>query len=398
MSTVFSRATQGLAADHGRGARWCLLLAAALLGAWGAWCGLARLTVYAVTDTARLEVAHAVSPVEAPVDGRVVATHLALGREVQVGETLIELEAETQRLQRQEERTRLVALTQQLTALRAEVATASQALTEARQAAQVALGEARAQFQEALVRVQFAAEEATRSTRLHVRGFLAEVDMLRLQAEAQRRQAAATSLRLAVERLQREQQTRQSDRQAQLERLQREITQMAGQRTTVAATLERLDHELERRHIRAPVTGRLGEVTPLHIGTFVKAGDRLAAVVPSGSLKVVADFLPAVALGRVQTGQTARLRLDSFPWAQYGSLVTIVSSVASEIRDGRVRVELTVPPQPTARLPLQHGLPGTLEVEVEQATPAALVLRAAGQLLAKPRTWLASEAENTGEP
>jgi membrane fusion protein (multidrug efflux system) len=201
-----------------------------------------------------------------------------------------------------------------------------------------------------------------------------------------------------VERLQREQQTRQSDRQAQLERLQREITQMAGQRTTVAATLERLDHELERRHIRAPVTGRLGEVTPLHIGTFVKAGDRLAAVVPSGSLKVVADFLPAVALGRVQTGQTARLRLDSFPWAQYGSLVTIVSSVASEIRDGRVRVELTVPPQPTARLPLQHGLPGTLEVEVEQATPAALVLRAAGQLLAKPRTWLASEAENTGEP
>ena len=131
---------------------------------------------------------------------------------------------------------------------------------------------------------------------------------------------------------------------------------------------------------------------------FVKAGDKLAAVVPAGSLKVVADFLPAVALGRVQAGQPARLRLDSFPWAQYGSLVTTVSSVASEIRDGRVRVELTVSSQPTARLPLQHGLPGTLEVEVEQATPATLVLRAAGQLLAKPRTWLASDGGNTGEP
>jgi membrane fusion protein (multidrug efflux system) len=398
MSTVFSRTTQSLAADHGRGARWGLLLAAALLGAWGAWCGLARLTVYAVTDTARLEVAHAVAPIETPVDGRVVATNLVLGREVQAGEGLIELETETQRLQRQEERTRLAALTQQLAALRTEVGAASQALTEAQQAAQVAVDEARAQFQEALVRAQFATEEATRAARLHARGFLAEVDLLRLQAEAQRRQAAASSLQLAVERLQREQQMRQSDRKVQLERLQREITQLEGQRTTITATLERLAHELERRHIRAPVAGRLGEVTPLQIGTFVKAGDRLAAVVPAGSLKVVADFLPAVALGRVQAGQPARLRLDSFPWAQYGSLVATVASVASEVREGRVRVELTVPPQPTVRLHLQHGLPGTLEVEVERATPATLVLRAAGQLLAQPRTWLASGDGNAREP
>jgi membrane fusion protein (multidrug efflux system) len=321
-----------------------------------------------------------------------------LGREVQAGEGLIELETETQRLQRQEERTRLAALTQQLAALRTEVGAASQALTEAQQAAQVAVDEARAQFQEALVRAQFATEEATRAARLHARGFLAEVDLLRLQAEAQRRQAAASSLQLAVERLQREQQMRQSDRKVQLERLQREITQLEGQRTTITATLERLAHELERRHIRAPVAGRLGEVTPLQIGTFVKAGDRLAAVVPAGSLKVVADFLPAVALGRVQAGQPARLRLDSFPWAQYGSLVATVASVASEVREGRVRVELTVPPQPTVRLPLQHGLPGTLEVEVEQATPATLVLRAAGQLLAQPRTWLASGDGNAREP
>ena len=67
--------------------------------------------------------------------------------------------------------------------------------------------------------------------------------------------------------------------------------------------------------------------------------------------------LPAVALGR-RAGQPARLRLDSFPWTQYGSLATTVSRVASEVRDGRVRVELTVASEPPARLPLQHGLRG----------------------------------------
>jgi len=59
MATVFSRATQALTEDHGRGARRDIFLAAALLGVWGAWGCLARLAVYAVTDTARLEVARA---------------------------------------------------------------------------------------------------------------------------------------------------------------------------------------------------------------------------------------------------------------------------------------------------------------------------------------------------
>jgi multidrug resistance efflux pump len=398
MATVFSRATQALTEDHGRRSRWGIFVAAALLGVWATWGCLGRLAVYAVTDTARLEVERAVYPIETPVDGRVVATHLALGREVQVGDALVELETETQRLQREEEHTRLAALTSQHEALRVEVATTAQALTEAQQAALVALDEARAQFQEALARAQFATEEAARLTRLHARGLLAELDLLRVQAEAQRRQAATSSLQLAIERLQREQQTRQSDRKAQLQRLKREITHLEGQRTTVAATLERLAHEMERRHIRAPVAGRLGEVATLQIGMFVKAGDKLGAVVPAGSLTVVAEFLPAVALGRVQTGQPARLRFDSFPWTQYGSLATTVSRVASEVRDGRVRVELTVASEPQVRLPLQHGLRGTVEVEVEQATPATLVLRAAGQLLARPQAWLESRDGNTREP
>jgi membrane fusion protein (multidrug efflux system) len=332
------------------------------------------------------------------VDGRVVVTHLALGREVQGGEVLVELEAESQRLQHEEEHTRLAALTRQHEALRVEVATTVQALTEAQQAARIALDEARAQFQEALGRAQFAAEEATRSTRLHARGLLAELDLLRLQAEAQRRQAAAHSLRLAIDRLQREQQTRQSDRKAQLDRLKRESTHLEGQRTTMTATLERLAHETARRHVRAPVAGRLGEVATLQIGTFVKAGDKLGAVVPAGSLMAVAEFLPAEALGRVRTGQPARLRLDSFPWTQYGSLATTVRNVASEVRDGRVRVELTLVTQPPARLPLQHGLRGTVEVEVEQAAPATLVLRAAGHLLTTPRTWRASRDGNREAP
>jgi membrane fusion protein (multidrug efflux system) len=75
-----------------------------------------------------------------------------------------------------------------------------------------------------------------------------------------------------------------------------------------------------------------------------------------------------------------------------------VSNVASEVRDGRVRVELAMAAPQAARMPLQHGLRGTVEVEVEQAAPATLVLRAAGQLLARPRAWLEARDGKTEQP
>jgi membrane fusion protein (multidrug efflux system) len=72
-----------------------------------------------------------------------------------------------------------------------------------------------------------------------------------------------------------------------------------------------------------------------------------------------------------------------------------VSSVGSEIRGGRVRVELAVRPNPASPIPLQHGLPGAVEVEVERLAPVSLVLRAAGRLVAGPGSALSSQAPRT---
>jgi membrane fusion protein (multidrug efflux system) len=75
------------------------------------------------------------------------------------------------------------------------------------------------------------------------------------------------------------------------------------------------------------------------------------------------------------------LRLDGFPWAQYGSLGATVSQVGSEVRGGRVRVELLLDAHSASRIPRQHGLPGSVEVQVESLSPAALALRAAGRMI-----------------
>lgn len=126
-----------------------VLLVVGLLGAWIAWFLGAEVALYAVSKTARLEISQATHPVEAPVAGRVVASHLILGQEVQGGDVLIELEATALQLQREEEQARLNALAPQLAALHTAIAAEEQALREARHAARVAIDESRARHREA---------------------------------------------------------------------------------------------------------------------------------------------------------------------------------------------------------------------------------------------------------
>lgn len=388
---MFPHSLRTLAADGFRRSLWGYILVAIFLGGWGAWFLRARVAVYAVTEAARLEIAQAAHPIAAPVAGRVALTHLVVGQEVQAGAVLVELEADAQRLELEEAQARHAAFATQLSALRKEIAAEEEARREEGQAAQRALEEARARHHEAEVAAQAAEEEAALFTRLQARDLAAQLDLLRSKAEARKRRAAADTLRLAVGRLEGEQRTRERERRVRLERLTREITRLEGELATAAATNARLAHAIEQRRIRAPIGGRLGEVANLRIGAVVHEGDILGAVVPPGDLRVVAQFLPSTALGRLRPGQPARVRLEGFPWAQFGSLAATVARVANEARDGRIRVELSLQRDPASPIPLQHGLPGTVEVEVERAAPATLVLRAVGKRLGAPTGALGAE-------
>jgi len=86
-------------------------------------------------------------------------------------------------------------------------------------------------------------------------------------------------------------------------------------------------------------------------------------------------------MGRIQPGQPAVIRLDGFPSSQYGSLAATVTTVAGEVKDGRVRVELQMLRNQVSTIPLQHGLPGAVEVEVKKISPMMLALQALEKIL-----------------
>ncbi len=174
---------------------------------------------------------------------------------------------------------------------------------------------------------------------------------------------------------------RQDEQQAEAATLQGEIDSLSSDLEAAWAGVSRKELQVERAQLRAPVDGVLGAMDGLGVGSAVAEGAEIATVVPVGDLKVIARFAPEDAVGRVVAGQPARLRLTGFPWTQYGVLDATVSGVASEARDGLIVVELDPVEDPASNLPLQHALPGQVEVEVERVSPATLALRLAGGLI-----------------
>lgn len=374
MSIAFSRSMRLFELPDFRGPLLSITIAVVVLGSWFVWALRARVSLYEVADTASLEVEHAVYPIEAQVSGRVVRNNLVLGEHVNAGQVLIELDDSSERLQLAEEQTHPLARESQVAALRAEIAAGEKALDEARQTASAALDQARAQLREAEEAARFAHVEEDRLSPLRASGVISELEFLRLKSETQKRDATAASARLAVVKLDQEHRTIERDREAQLERLRSEIARIESQMFTEQATIKRMEHEIGIRRIAAPVSGQIGELTEQHPGTFIQAGAKLGAIIPEGGLKIVADFPADSALGRIKPGQPALLRLHGFPWGQYGSLAATVSMVAGEAKDGRVRVELQMLRDQVAAIPLQHGLPGTIEIEVRKVSPLMLVL------------------------
>jgi membrane fusion protein (multidrug efflux system) len=158
-----------------------------------------------------------------------------------------------------------------------------------------------------------------------------------------------------------------------------DVTKLQAEAATSSANIQRLEYELEKRHIRAPVSGTLTECATLRPGAHISEGQQIGTIVPSSAVQVVAEFTPSAALGKIRPGQNATVKLQGFPWAQFGTLSARVSRGAGHIRDGNIRVALAVTAPAHSRLPLKHGLPGSVEIEVERVTPALLLLRSAGQ-------------------
>lgn len=382
MPTTFSNSMRALQADGFRFSNLGIVLAAALLLGGGAWFFIAKVTVYEVTPDMRVEVANRVRPVKSPIPGEVVTSNLFGGREVKVGDVLLHLDAEKQQRELEVTRARIAGLPDQRSALEDQLAGIREARGAARTAAEKGIEEAQARFREAGIALAKLEEDRKRFARGNRTGAVSGAKLAEAVAAVEGQKEVLTGLQSEIGKLRASQQEKERGAEAAEAGLRRQIASLDGELATAQANENRLLLEIERRTIVARVDGRLSSVADLKTGAVIEAGDEIASILPVGNLQAVAYFEPLASLGRIRPGQAARLRMDAFPWAQYGSISAKVTFVSEEPRDGRIRVELEVAPDSAPRIPLKHGMPGQVEIEIEKVSPAQLLLRAVGKLVA----------------
>lgn len=384
MAITFSKSMRSLNADRGVRALWSVLLAAIILGAWVFWLLSAHVGLYETSRSARLEVERAAHPVEAQCAGRVADNRMNVGQVVSVGDVLLLLDATALELELAEVRSVIAGTEGQLAAIRQQLVAQERAVAQDRESSARSVEEARARHAEAQAAELYATEQARHVAELAAKGNAPDIENRLAHAEAAQRTAAAEAARISVNRLQSELQTRELERTTEQAALQREEQQLRGALASSLAMITRLEHQIDVRRIRAPIAGVVAEAAPIVVGGYIKEGDRVGAILPPGGMKVVAQFAPSAALGRIAPGQPARVRLDGFPWSRYGSLTARVAQVSGEVREGLVHVELRLDAQASSAIPVQHGLPGVVEIEVNRLSPAALILQTAGMRASSP--------------
>jgi membrane fusion protein (multidrug efflux system) len=355
------------------------------------WSVAAQVPVMKVSSQGRIEPHNAVYRLEPPAAGRVVRSLLNLGGEIKEGDLLIEFDTRTERLELDQSKATAVALTQELTVIRDQITNKKAELAASGLVDEVAVREAQEKESELSPRHRLAQQRADLAQR-SPSGSISELEKLERTTEVDALDSASRAQGLAIVRIHREQAVRRQTNTAQLLGLKREELRIEGQLRELKVTTDRLEYQIEKKHYRAPASGRLVDVVELGAGAFIAEGQRLGTILATDAEVRVRARFPKEMVGIIQPGQTAQLKLDGYPWTIYGTVPAKVTRVGTEpgitatpeAIPNTVRVELDIQTPADPRIQIQHGLTATVEVEVARVSPIALLLRAIGE-------WNASE-------
>lgn len=140
-----------------------------------------------------------------------------------------------------------------------------------------------------------------------------------------------------------------------------------------------LGQEVQKAHQRtvvqrllAPIDGTVQQLSIHTIGGVVTPAQPLLTIVPKGSKLEVEAWLENKDIGFVRSGQTAEVKVDTFPFTRYGTVagtVTTVSEEAMEVENVglvysvRVALERTVVHTEERPVALMPGMAVSVEVQ-----------------------------------
>ncbi len=117
--------------------------------------------------------------------------------------------------------------------------------------------------------------------------------------------------------------------------------------TNVRTSFEQLTGDLNKWQqkyiIKAPVSGKIAMTKFWAENQFVKEGELVMTVVPDGDKLIGKAVIPIMNSGKIKMGAEVKIRLDNFPFQEFGIIKGNVSNISAMPVDGKFIVDVELP-------------------------------------------------------
>ena len=157
-----------------------------------------------------------------------------------------------------------------------------------------------------------------RYTSLHELGALSLLARLEKQDELQRLQAQVSQLRSTIDEVNAEAAQARQSIEKEIFSIKRELTESRKAK--------------EYQNLKSPIDGFIFDLVPSSPGYAVNNGETLLKVVPNGLLSAKVS-VTNIDIGFIKEGMSAKIRVDAFPFTQFGDIDGVVSSISTEAKE-----------------------------------------------------------------
>ncbi len=159
-------------------------------------------------------------------------------------------------------------------------------------------------------------QKATRQTQGELAEGLAQTRQMEAELAQKRAQAQQTAL----------------SAEQSLQQMRMEAEALQATIADTQALIEEANVRLAQTQVRSPSNGTVSALEIDHIGEFVQPGAMLAEIVPAATPLVVSATVPPSEAGLIKTGMDTKIKLDAFPYQNYGVLTGTIIAISPDAK------------------------------------------------------------------
>jgi hemolysin D len=163
--------------------------------------------------------------------------------------------------------------------------------------------------------------------------------------------------------------------QKELEQIESEILAVDGEIKQIKNSLANLNYQAKSQIISAPISGVIFDLAIDKPGSVIERGETLVSIAPQKARLVFRGQILTkdVGSGFLKVGMPAKIKLDSFPWREFGTVtgkIAWISPNSQPVADSQdtYDLEIKMNPNQNAKLRnyLNYGQTGVAEVIVRK--------------------------------